>query len=544
MTQFSGIIEKAYIKKFRKFTDLEITCGKKLTIIAGQNGTQKTTLLGLLAQPFSMSKVDPDGQKDKDTTNSPNDKPVSFYEYKTLQGLTFQSKFANKFKFDEIVEDAKTHEYSLFMVDKSIGENGVFTLESILRDKRSHKLRLWKKNARDAGDGYMHYPVIYLSLKRVSPIGEEKYIKNNDAVLTQDESQFLHSNHEEILSLAPEEYETNELKSSNKSALISHPSAYSALTVSAGQDNIGSILTAVLSFKRLKDNFPNQYKGGLLFIDEIESTLYPAAQEKLVEKLFKYASKYDLQIFCTTHSPTVVDTAMNARYKYDCSFNYLKSPTSSQITLDANITPEQIHAHLSLKPIVPSVNKPDKIRVYTEDDEARLFIKALLPTKYLRLLDIVKVSIGAKELIGLKDRGIKEFKNNLIILDGDQSTSARNIIKLPGNVGPDRLLYEFLQSIPQDDKFWPDTTTTGTYSYQVCFRNHYTLPTATNKGVLRDFYKSWFKEQCDNQYWQTNNLSAFKYWKSSNPKDCEIFINDFIKAYNYLARRNKLQTID
>lgn len=539
MSEFQGIIEKVHILRFRKFIDLDIKCGKKLTVIAGQNGTQKTTLLGLLAHPFSMSKKNPD---DENIASTAEDEQVKdFSEAKTIQGHTFQSKFASKFKFDNAKERAKEHEYSLYMYDKSIGNNGIFTLESITRDKKSQKLRLWKKGARKAGDGYMHYPVIYLSLKRVSPIGEEQKISNNTVNLTNEEQNFLKSNYDEILSLPPEEYETNELKSSNKSTLVSHPSTYSALTVSAGQDNIGSILTAVLSFKRLKEEFPSEYKGGLLFIDEIESTLYPASQENLVRKLFKYAKDFQLQIFCTTHSPSIINIAMKDEYKNDCAFNYLKSVGLSKITVDENVTPEQIYAHLSLTPIMPP-SAPEKIRVYTEDEEARLFLRALLPTKYIRLLNIVKVNIGANELVGLKNRKIKEFTNNLIVLDGDQTTRARNIINLPGQYGPDKLLHEFLKNLPTDNPFWPDVETTGAYSYQVCFRNHHEPP-STTEGEQRKFYKKWFKEQCDNHWWDRNNLKAFKYWISQNQEDAEKFKNAFIKTYNLLAKKNNLPLI-
>lgn len=539
MSEFQGIIEKVNISKFRKFIDLEIKCGKKLTVIAGQNGTQKTTLLGLLAHPFSMSKKNPD---DENIASTAEDEQVKdFSEAKTIQGHTFQSKFASKFKFDNAKERAKDHEYSLYMYDKSIGNNGIFTLESIMRDKKSQKLRLWKKGARKAGDGYMHYPVIYLSLKRVSPIGEEQKISNNTVNLTNEEQNFLKSNYDEILSLPPEEYETNELKSSNKSTLVSHPSTYSALTVSAGQDNIGSILTAVLSFKRLKEEFPSEYKGGLLFIDEIESTLYPASQENLVRKLFKYAKDFQLQIFCTTHSPSIINIAMKDEYKKDCAFNYLKSFGLSKIIVDEKATPEQIYAHLSLTPIIPP-SSPEKIRVYTEDEEARLFLRALLPTKYIRLLDIVKVNIGANELVGLKNRKIKEFTNNLIVLDGDQTTRARNIINLPGQYGPDKLLHEFLKNLPTDNPFWPDVETTGAYSYQVCFRNHHEPP-STTEGEQRKFYKKWFKEQCDNHWWDRNNLKAFKYWISQNQAVAEDFKNAFIKTYNLLAKKNNLPLI-
>lgn len=105
MANFSGIIEKIHIAKFRKFQNLTIRCGRKLTVIAGQNGTQKTTLLGLLAHPFSMSKKNPD---DDEKIVSEDTSAVSFSEFKTIQGRLFQSKFANKFKFDETKENRKT----------------------------------------------------------------------------------------------------------------------------------------------------------------------------------------------------------------------------------------------------------------------------------------------------------------------------------------------------------------------------------------------------------------------------------------------------
>ena len=58
---------------------------------------------------------------------------------------------------------------------------------------------------------------------------------------------------------------------------------YDALTMSAGQDNVGEIILAVLSMRRLKNKFRKSYEGGIVFVDEIDATLYPAAQVKLIE---------------------------------------------------------------------------------------------------------------------------------------------------------------------------------------------------------------------------------------------------------------------
>lgn len=543
MTNFSGILNRIYIKKFRKFEDFSMDCGSKLTVIAGQNGTQKTTLLGLLAHPFSMSNKNPE----KDTISAESEGTQStFFDYPTLLGYKFQSKFANKFKLDKDKEHPGEHEYTLYFNDTSIGDNGSFTLESIYRNKNDKTLRIWKKGSRASGDGYLKYPVIYLSLKRVTPIGEEKKITIGTPSIDTSDIQFITQEYNEILlsSGTDEDNVSIQLDSQNKKQIVSHPVSYGALTISAGQDNIGTILTAVLSFKKLKELFPSEYKGGLLFIDEIESTLYPAVQKKLIEKLIRYAKDYNLQIFCTTHSPTVIETALSNRCKYVTKINYLKS-VDNKIFVETELTYEQILSHLSLKPLITTHNKKEKIRVYSEDHEARLFLKALLPNKYITLLDLVKINLGAQELIGLKGRKINEFTHNIILLDGDQEedNTSKNILHLPGEVGPDKLLYDFLQSLPESDPFWPDNQITGSYSKQICFMNFPAPPTTPHAGELRVFYKEWFTEQINNKYWGPQGLNALKKWKQTYPNKVSEFENRFVKVYNYIAKKQKIDLI-
>lgn len=49
-----------------------------------------------------------------------------------------------------------------------------------------------------------------------------------------------------------------------------------------------------------------QYKGGILAIDEMDATMYPASQVELLKILRKYASKLNLQILFTTHSMSLL----------------------------------------------------------------------------------------------------------------------------------------------------------------------------------------------------------------------------------------------
>ena len=49
------------IEKYRGFKQVSFTLGSHLTVIAGQNGTQKTTLLGMLTQMFTLDPKSPMG---------------------------------------------------------------------------------------------------------------------------------------------------------------------------------------------------------------------------------------------------------------------------------------------------------------------------------------------------------------------------------------------------------------------------------------------------------------------------------------------------
>ena len=133
-------IKKICIQKFRGFKNVEFNLGTQITAIVGQNGTQKTTLLGILSQPFTLK-----------------DHPMS--SERPLCGGNYISGFAEKFKFSPIFDKVKEHEWSLFIE----GLEEPLTFISILRDKKSGSIRFWKKGDKTKGSGYIALPVIFLS---------------------------------------------------------------------------------------------------------------------------------------------------------------------------------------------------------------------------------------------------------------------------------------------------------------------------------------------------------------------------------------------
>src|SRR5690606_838903 len=152
------IINSVHIKKFRGFNDVRFELGANLTVIAGQNGTQKTTLLGIISQPFTIT-----------------DKTNPLYGEKPLCGGNYKSLFSEKFKLSDAFDQAKGHEWTLSLNNETEPE---FTVESIERkDKSGSKgIRFWQKGDRSKGSGYIQLPVIYLSLSRLFPIGEDTSI--------------------------------------------------------------------------------------------------------------------------------------------------------------------------------------------------------------------------------------------------------------------------------------------------------------------------------------------------------------------------------
>ena len=84
------------------------------------------------------------------------------------------------------------------------------------------------------------------------------------------------------------------LEGTNKQTIGVTTDKYDWNENSVGQDNLSKIILALFSFKRLKEKYPDDYKGGILAIDELDATMYPASQKKLLKELRTYASKLNL----------------------------------------------------------------------------------------------------------------------------------------------------------------------------------------------------------------------------------------------------------
>lgn len=480
-------ISKVEVLKFRGFHNQSFELGSQITAIAGQNGTQKSTLLGLITQTFTLKKENPMRQEHP------------------LCGGSYISQFKDKFRLSPTFDTPGSHEWTL-LFDEGVPS---FTVESIKRSD-SENVRFWKKGLRQAGDGYMDYPTIFLSMKRLLPLAEDdSAIKTDDQSLSEEEKDEYKRLHNKILIAQTPITSTVGITSKNKQSVGVSTSFYDWNQNSMGQDNLGKIVLALFSFKRLKDKFPNDYHGGILAIDELDATMYPASQQELLKVLRKYASELKLQIIFTTHSLSLlhavdelrVETCTRPETSNQVKLVYLKR-LDNEIQIRNDIDYRSIL--LDLNVVAEGINrKKHKITVYTEDKENITFAKAILKRRACDL-NFIDVSISCSKLVDLVSMKVPAFTcpNSIVILDGDvrenksmfkKIKNAKNVLVLPGHESPERMLARYLYNLSDSDVLW--TRLALGYNKQVCFREYSFEQIMSNREKGRQDAKKWFNSQ-------------------------------------------------
>lgn len=512
-------ITKVHIDRFRGFHDQEFEVGSQLTAIAGQNGTQKSTLLGIITQTFTISK----------------DNPMS--GEKPLCGGTYRSAFKDKFRLSPTFDKPKGHEWTLYFDDRES-----YQIESIKRSDDSG-IRFWQKGNREKGDGYIQFPTIFLSLKRLIPVAEENAIKTDDTLLNNDEIRKFKELHNKILISTTPITSTTGITSTNKQSLGVNTEIYDWNQNSMGQDNIAKIILALFSFQRLKDKYGPSYQGGILAIDELDATMYPASQVELLKVLRKYASDLKLQIFYTTHSLSLLEatdelckeTKSRPETSNQVRIIYLKH-SDDQVLIKSDVDFNSIVLDLNVIAETPHKRK-NKITVYVEDKETEIFVKAILKQKLYGYLNFVKATFSCSSLIELVNKKVPAFSYpySIIFLDGDvrkdkankkKLSIARNVLLLPGDDSPERLVAKYLYNLSDTDPLWNNIS--NCYTKQVCFRE------ISFDRILadREDAKKWFNQQL--QYWGRGGVKVLNPFFATIQEDIDSFKSDYaqmIKRY-------------
>lgn len=486
-------IKKLHITTFRHLNSLNFDIGSIITVIAGGNGTGKTSMLGIIGHIFKYGNT-----------------------YHNLFNERFETKYSEVFRFSDTHDISGNYSYQLIFED-STNKNAALRITTE-NGKVRHRIDV---GGRVRGGGKFLKPVIFLSLKRLMPLAQEneKNIKLGLQTLTPELATEYSKIYNEIFSTT-EVINPVHTISNNKNSFSPTTVNFDSHGISAGQDNIGQIILALLSFKKLKLDNPNS-DSGLLLIDELDATLYPAAQKNLMKVMLRIGREINLQIIFTTHSSDLLNflSSKNAsQFKHSTNFVSLSNSLGS-------VTAKQ--GFQELKNLLADLNheavrsiRPKKVNFYFEDFEAFCFYKNIVDGTDFGCENSYKnLSISCGTYKTLIDKGFEEFFRSVVVLDGDfkstfTQTQTNNVVFLPGILRPENIVKEFLQDLPENDIFWNNSSK---YTKRVFLNNINGVPDN------RETMKKWFNSEIE--FWGQDASNLFLRWKELNPVEAAQVID-------------------
>ncbi|WP_421551542.1 AAA family ATPase [Pseudomonas yamanorum] len=541
------VVHKVKVNKFRGLEDVEIDLGKRLTVICGKNGTSKSTILGVIAQIFSFRK---DYSKI----------PAEMLPFKTLTGDSFKSKFQEHFRFSEKFDVPGSMDVEIFLYDGAEMVEINPTLGLYASQDRSKARPVVRGNTKINGASSSRnvtHPVIYLSLNRLMPITlRSSYVRRDVEYLEANIDEFRALNNKLLNKEGISVVTATE--GTIKSAVV-HGDDYDQESVSAGEDNVGQLLQALFSFKKLKEEYPD-YHGGVLLIDEADAGLFPAAQIQFIDILARQAKLLNLQVVLTSHSPTMIEY-IHQLSSVDRQGNFKTiylTDSLGPIRVAQDYSWARIHADLLIKTagIGSGISLP-KVNVYFEDKEAVDFFDAVFTNQKVRKLlsPLKNITLGCGNYKQLIEKKIPEFcRNSLIVFDADVIgvDDIFNVVKLPGLLPPDQLIFDFLYKLPATDSFWANNPKFFTRSVftrvaqPIIARLNITAADGTDFDLLtkikavkgdggkertRDFFKDFYKtDEIQSVVQGGVKFNPFRLWLAQNPLQAEAFRLSFVKS--------------
>ena len=233
-------------------------------------------------------------------------------------------------------------------------------------------------------------------------------------------------------------------------------------TISAGEDNLSIILTALISLKYYFNSINSTRDvESVLLIDEIDATLHPSYQIKLLKLFMDFSQKYKIQIVFTTHSISLLEKM----FEYKKHVLYLVDNITSAALMEE---PDIYKIKMHLQSLTEEDIYTDKvIPIFTEDDEARFILGLIFSyfsqhkdnfSSVQRYFHFVHTNISAENLTGIfsDSKLLRTTMKSICILDGDHKSDLTNcIIALPGKDSPEEFLLKYAKTLyDTDDEFW------------------------------------------------------------------------------------------
>jgi predicted ATPase len=187
-----------------------------------------------------------------------------------------------------------------------------------------------------------------------------------------------------------------------------------------------------LTMTELLEISPQKYS--LVLIDEVETSLHPRAQRRLIRDLADICRDRELQIILTTHSPYILEELPPEGRGY-----ILKNGGQRQLLM--GVSPEFAMTKMDEAP-------HPECDIYVEDVRAESMLREILvvyakdAVNRCQLIPYGTANVG--QALGQMSAANRFPRPTLVFVDGDQPPM-NGCLRLPGGDAPERVVFDALQ---------------------------------------------------------------------------------------------------
>lgn len=538
-----------HIHKFRMFEDQEFHLGKNITVVSGRNGTMKSTVMGLLAQPYRS-------------------------EEKNLQGKKMETKFSDVFKLSA-EKDQDDYLYDIMLnINDNLSLKEPIPLyfqpgnpNSKTSQKDRHRL---VPSGRSKGDGYFTLPSVYINLKRLFPLTESNELRNEKVKYTKKEEQFISNFFEKVLLRS--DFNSFEKYNADDSGVNKRPygpsnSFYDVHSISSGEDNLSTFVDVLIAFVRIYEENQKQSKNsnrltGLFSIDEFEASLHPVAQLNLFQFLLDWSKKYNVKIVMNTHSLFLIQSIYlnyaSSLDKEEVIVNFIATQFEADKKLKIYRTPAYQLAYEELTLSKLNDDRPSiKVKVLCEDEEAVYLMKRIIKKqsslKYIEFSHIVNENNNGTSYVSLATlcksfpKILKETRS-IVVFDAEVDCSKLKLgnydrtLQLPSRYGfpIEKEIVRYIIGLSGNHAFFKKYDKT-----KEIFKQEFSAFDIPLDGDSEQFkqaktklFKNWFNGN------KRNARKYITYYVDENRELFDSFKNDLGEMVDQMRQENGLPIID
>ena len=441
------------IKNFRSFYDVKFKIGKKITVISGQNGVGKSNLVSLISSGSGLSK----------RANFGGNFQPEFYDYFYVDPKENFLNYSLFLTYQHVESNSKIEKKLSFKDDTKSGR-GIRVIPRISNHGNLHKTQkeaiAYAKKFGVKPAARIPIPTIYLSMSRLYPLGERKesvtitaISRRNKLYLNEVDVKFKEWYNRVIPGSICKEGELSlvDKNFSARASLHMDMERTPTLSQSVGQDNVGNIVSALLDVYILSKQ--EGYEGAIVCIDEIEVSLHPDTQLRLLSLFDELTESLGIQFIVSTHSLTILKEILQKQKRNDDNYSvvYLKNPSHPFVTeqRDYLLLKADLFNQMTFDRPVPKVYFEDEVtqhvfkllvqslfhqsevlksggKLRQSSDEKtiskinqRLIESANFFSNIGQKLKPIVIELGCEELIKIADRDASYFNRVIFLLDGD-----------------------------------------------------------------------------------------------------------------------------